>query len=160
MPSHQYFIDLAQTCAKQSSCLRRHYGCVIINKNGYIVSTGYNGSPRGKDHCTKIGWCLRNELNIPAGSNYEKCCSIHDLQNALIQAGKEAEGCISYLYGYDVTTSHPIIPYPCFLCTKMAINAGLLKAIMKVNNTFVEIDFNELYDKYLKEIILEHDNLV
>lgn len=155
MNQHEFGYDIAKACAKQVTCLRRRYGCVIMNPmTKQVISTGFNGSPRGKPHCTDLQYCVREELNIPQGSQYELCNSIHDLQNAIIQAGRAANGCVAYLYGEDAKTNYPIIPKPCFLCTKMAINAGVTIAIMKVNERFIEIDLNALYDEYIKEIML------
>ena len=74
MNQHQFFMDVAKACARQSTCLRRRYGAVIIDpKTRHILSTGYNGQPSGKEHCTDKGWCLRDELNIPQGERYEIC---------------------------------------------------------------------------------------
>lgn len=154
MNQHEFFYDVAKAGAKQVTCLRRRFFCIIVNPmTRQIISTGYNGSPRGKEHCTDSKWCIREELNVPPGERYECCKSVHDLQNALIQAGRDAWGCIAYLYGEDVKTNYPIVAKPCFLCTKMAINAGVTKAIIKVNNSFVELDLNELYDKYVIEMV-------
>lgn len=72
--NNQFFIDVAIAAAKQVTCIRRKFGCVIVDpETNHVISTGFNGSPSGKEHCTDIGWCLREELNIPRGEGYEKC---------------------------------------------------------------------------------------
>ena len=64
-----YYLDIAQTVAARSTCLRRKFGAIIVS-NDSIVSTGYNGAPRGRKNCSDIGSCMREELNIPRGERY------------------------------------------------------------------------------------------
>ena len=71
-----YYLDLAEVVSQRSSCLRRHYGAVIV-KNDEVISTGYVGAPRGRQNCTDHGKCIRAELNIPRGERYELCRSFH-----------------------------------------------------------------------------------
>lgn len=157
MHQHEFGISIAKDCARQATCIRRHYGCALMNpETKQIIATGYAGSPRGKPHCNELNYCIRDELNVPPGQRYELCSSVHDLQNALIQAGRLAGGCIAYLYGEDCKTNSPIIPKPCFLCTKMAINAGVTIAIMFVHESYIQIDLNELYDEYIRTLMQEH----
>lgn len=121
---HEFFLDLAERCAHQSTCLRRKFGVVIVNDRGHIISTGYNGSPVGMMHCFERGRCWRIDHDIPAGEDYTKCFSVHAEQNALLQAGKEAKGCKLYLAGLDENNN--LISYlPCYICTKMIVNAGI-----------------------------------
>jgi dCMP deaminase len=149
-----FFIDVAIAAAKQATCLRRKFGCTIVNpKTRQIISTGFNGSPRGKEHCTDIEWCLREELNIPRGEQYEKCRSTHDFQNAAIQAGRFAEGCHVYAVGFEANDVPVTMPKPCFLCTKMAINTGIEKYFVWTGRNIIEIDLDLLYDKYIQEIV-------
>jgi len=125
---HTYFLDLALRCAKQSTCLRRGFGAVIVDDKGTIISTGYNGAPKGIMHCKT---CWREDNNIPSGSNYEKCLSVHAEQNALIQAGKKARGCTMYLTGIDMKTAEEVYIMPCFLCAKMILNAEIECVVMR-----------------------------
>ena len=60
-----YYLDLAEAVSQRCTCLRRHYGAVIV-KNDEVISTGYVGAPRGRKNCTDIGKCVRVERNIPA----------------------------------------------------------------------------------------------
>jgi len=74
---HQYFLDLAQRCANQGTCLRRNFGAIIVDEFNTIVSTGYTGSPEKQMDCTELNRCWRKDHNIPSGSNYERCRSVH-----------------------------------------------------------------------------------
>ena len=83
-----YYLDLAEVVAQRSTCLRRHYGAVIV-KNDEVISTGYVGAPRGRKNCSDLGTCIREELQIPRGERYELCRSVHAEQNAIISADHE-----------------------------------------------------------------------
>ena len=63
-----YYLDIAETVSERSTCLRKRYGAIIV-KNDVIISTGYNGAPRGRKNCTDIGSCYRAQLNIPRGES-------------------------------------------------------------------------------------------
>ena len=143
---HQYFLDLALRCAHQGTCLRRNFGAIIVDQYNTIVSTGYTGAPRQQKDCTEIQRCWRKDHNIPSGSNYERCRSVHAEMNALIQAGKGARGCTLYLAGYDVETEGLTKIWPCFLCSKMLVNSGVTKIVMRTApSEYVEMDPDALY---------------
>jgi dCMP deaminase len=118
----QYFMSIAKLASTRSTCLRRKVGAVIV-KDKHILSTGYNGAPRGLAHCLEIG-CLREKLNIKSGTRHELCRAIHAEQNAVIQAavsGVSIEGATMYC-----TT------FPCVLCSKIIINSGIKRiAVME-----------------------------
>ena len=96
-----YYLSIAAEVSKRSTCLRRQYGAVIV-KNDEIVSTGYNGAPRGEDNCCDIGTCWRERNNIPHGEQYEKCVAVHAEQNAIISASRrEMLGATLYLAGFE-----------------------------------------------------------
>ena len=82
-----YYLDIAQTVAERSTCLRRCYGAIIV-KDDTIVSTGYNGAPRGRKNCSDLGYCMREKLQIPRGERYEMCRSLHSEANAIIAAAR------------------------------------------------------------------------
>ena len=63
---YNYYLDIAQTVAERGTCLRRNYGAIIV-KNDEIISTGYVGAPRGRQNCSDLGRCIRQELKIPRG---------------------------------------------------------------------------------------------
>jgi len=106
---------IAMLAATRSTCLRRQVGAVIV-KDRRVLATGYNGAPRGMSHCLDVG-CLRDELNIPSGERHELCRAIHAEQNAIIQAATSGT---SIAGGTLYCTT-----YPCVLCAKMLINAGI-----------------------------------
>lgn len=83
----EYYLSIAASVAKRSTCLRRQYGAVII-KNDEIISTGYNGAARGEPNCCDTGECWREANNIPHGEQYEKCVAVHAEQNAIISAAR------------------------------------------------------------------------
>jgi len=117
----EYFMGIAELTAKRSTCLRRNVGAVIV-QDRHIVATGYNGAPRGIDHCAQRGGCLREELGIPSGERHELCRALHAEQNAIIQAatfGHSIEGGTIYI-------THA----PCVICSKMIINSGIKKIIV------------------------------
>ncbi len=114
-----YFIQMAQVVAGRSTCLRRQVGAVMV-KDKQILSTGYNGSPSGLQHCDEVG-CLRQSLGVPSGERHEICRAVHAEQNALVQAAKHGVA----ITGADLYTTHQ----PCVLCTKLLINAGIKRVI-------------------------------
>ncbi|UCF07048.1 MAG: cytidine/deoxycytidylate deaminase family protein [bacterium] len=116
----EYFMKITRLVAERSTCLRRKVGAIIV-KDKRIISTGYNGAPRGLAHCLDIG-CLRERLGIPSGERHELCRGAHAEQNAIIQAagsGMGMEGATMYC-----TTA------PCSACTKMIINAGIKRLVL------------------------------
>lgn len=133
----EYYLDIAASVAKRSTCLRRRYGAVIVN-NDEIIATGYNGSPRGEENCCDTGECWREAHHIPHGEQYEKCVSVHAEMNAIISAArKDMVGGTLYLMGFD--DSNPIFhAVPCTICRRLIKNAG----IKRVVNDYGEIDIN------------------
>ncbi len=118
---NQYFMEIAELVSKRSTCLRRKVGAVIV-KDKRILSTGYNGAPSGIKHCYETG-CLREKLKVPSGERHELCRGLHAEQNAIIQAayhGVEIKGSVLYCTNL-----------PCIICTKMLINAGIIKIYYK-----------------------------
>ena len=82
-----YYLDIAETVLERATCLRRVYGAIIV-KNDEIISTGYNGAPRGRKNCVDLGFCTREELQVPRGERYELCRSVHAEANAIISASR------------------------------------------------------------------------
>ncbi|MBQ5757834.1 MAG: dCMP deaminase family protein [Clostridia bacterium] len=123
-----YYLSIAAEVSKRSTCLRRQYGAVIV-KNDEIVSTGYNGAPRGEDNCCDIGTCWRERNNIPHGEQYEKCVAVHAEQNAIISASRrEMLGATLYLAGFE--NGEPIRnAEPCMICRRLIKNAGIERVI-------------------------------
>ncbi|MHB9033663.1 MAG: deoxycytidylate deaminase [Anaerolineae bacterium] len=114
-----YFMDITQRVATRSTCLRRSVGAIIV-RDKRILSTGYNGAPRGLAHCEEVG-CLREKLGIPSGQRPELCRGLHAEQNAIIQAA---------LYGTPIDGSTLYCTtQPCVICAKMLINAGIVRIV-------------------------------
>ena len=126
----RYYLEIARAVSLRGTCLRRNYGAVIV-KSDRIVSTGYNGAPRGRANCCDSGKCIRAEKNIPHGQQYELCRSVHAEQNAVIAAGYElTKGSTLYLSGSDKDTGNLIdTPDCCMMCKRVIINAGIEKVI-------------------------------
>ena len=130
-----YYLDIAQSVSERSTCLRRRFGCVIVN-NDEIVSTGYNGAPRGRKNCTELGECYREKLSVPRGERYELCRSVHAEQNAIISASrKETIGADLYMVGINAKTEE-VEPKSssCMMCKRVVINAGINRVIVREPN--------------------------
>ena len=125
-----YYLQIAKSVALRSTCLRRKYGAIVVNRDT-IVSTGYNGAPRGRENCCDLGICKREQLHIPHGERYELCRSVHAEQNAIIAAGYEKTfGATLYLAGIDAQTEQLIdAPDCCMMCKRVIINAGISQVI-------------------------------
>lgn len=129
---HNYYLDIARTVAERGTCLRRLFGAIIV-KNDVIVSTGYNGAPRGRKNCSDIGFCMRDKLGIPRGERYELCRSVHSEANAIIAAPREQMlGSTLYMVCVDPTTGD-IVPETnsCMMCKRMIINAGISTVVIR-----------------------------
>ncbi len=143
-----YYLDLAQTVLQRCTCLRRHYGAVIV-KNDEVVSTGYVGAPRGRRNCTDLGYCIRAKLNVPRGERYELCRSVHAEANAIISAErKDMIGATLYLVGKEVDTGEFIEnAMPCSMCKRLIINAGIKDVVIRDDdNNYRTYDVQEWID--------------
>ena len=139
-----YYLDIAETVSQRSTCLRRRFGAIIV-KNDVIVSTGYNGAPRGRQNCNDIGVCMRDKLGIPRGERYELCRSIHAEANAIISASREQMlGSTLYLCCTDPNSGEVIGGMNCcMMCKRQVINAGISKVVIRNNKfEYTEIDVN------------------
>ena len=127
-----YYLDLAETVSRRSTCLRKSYGAVIV-KNDEVISTGYVGAPRGRKNCTDMGICIRQQLNIPRGERYELCRSVHAEANAIISASRDKMiGSNLYLAGRDVETGAYVVNSSCCsMCKRMVINAGIARVYIR-----------------------------
>ena len=142
-----YFIEIAKVVSSRSTCLRRRYGSVIV-KDSVIVSTGYNGAPRGSINCMDIDKCKRKELNVPAGERYELCEAVHAEQNAIINAPPERmKDATIYIAGFEKDNSFAE-GKPCLLCRRMIQNAQIKEVVyMKKDGSIVRAgDIRKLDD--------------
>ena len=127
-----YYLDIAQTVLERATCLRRVYGAIIV-KNDEIISTGYNGAPRGRKNCVDLGYCTREQLKVPRGERYELCRSVHAEANAIISAARrDMMGATLYLVGRDTATGgyYPETT-PCAMCRRLIINAGIAQVVCR-----------------------------
>ena len=122
----EYYLGVAAVVAKRSTCLRRQYGAILV-KDDRIIATGYNGSARGEPNCCDVGSCWRQAHNIPHGQQYEKCVAVHAEDNAISQAGREANGAALYLFGFENGT--PIQAAPCEMCRRKIKNARVKEVV-------------------------------
>jgi dCMP deaminase len=114
-----YFMDIAHVVASRGNCLRRKVASVIV-KDQQLISTGYNGTPRGVRNCCD-GGCPRCASKAPSGSNLGECICCHAEENAITQAAYHGIA----LRGASLYTTMS----PCLVCAKMIINSGIVEVI-------------------------------
>ena len=131
-----YYLDIADAVSERSTCMRRRYGAIIV-RSDEIISTGYNGAPRGRKNCSGLGYCAREAMKIPSGERYELCRSVHAEANAIISASRrDMLGGIMYLVGRDAKTGELLHDTTsCSMCRRMIINAGLTKVVARTGET-------------------------
>lgn len=127
----EYYLGIAKEVAHRSTCFRRSIGAIIV-RDDQIISTGYVGAPRKTKDSFEHGFCLRDKLGIPHGERYELCRSVHAEQNAIINAARAGVSLLGgdiYIYGSVYGEDKPINAFPCFICKKIIINAGLDRVV-------------------------------
>jgi dCMP deaminase len=142
---NEYFLEIAKVVSSRSTCLRRRYGAVIV-KDNVIVSTGYNGAPRGSVNCVDRGSCRRKELNVPAGERYELCEAVHAEQNAIINGSPERmKEATIYIAGFEEDETFAD-GKPCLLCRRMIQNAMIKEVVyLKKDGSIMKVgDVREL----------------
>ena len=135
-----YYLNIAETVLERATCLRRVFGAIIV-KNDEIISTGYNGAPRGRCNCVDMGFCTREAMQVPRGQRYELCRSVHAEANAIISASRrDMVGGTIYLVGRDARTGELLSDATsCLMCRRMVINAGLEKVGIRRTETAFEV---------------------
>jgi len=129
----EYYLNIASVVATRSTCIRRKFGAVIV-KDDTIISTGYAGAPRGRENCCSRGECFRMENNIPAGTRYEVCRSVHAEMNAIINADPiKRKGATMYLVGLENDGSYTEADC-CSMCKRMVINSGITKMVFRTKD--------------------------
>jgi dCMP deaminase len=116
----EYYWNIADAVGLRGTCMKMQFGAVIVN-HGQIIATGYVGAPRGEPNCIDLGVCYRKKYNIPRGTRYESCRSVHAEQNAMQHASRrDMLGGDMYVAGRDLLKpGHPIVAaHPCNLCQK------------------------------------------
>ena len=135
-----YYLDIAETVLERATCLRRVYGAIIV-KNDVILSTGYNGAPRGRANCTDLGYCTREAMKVPRGERYELCRSVHAEANAIISASRrDMVGGTLYLVGRDAQTGELLKDATsCSMCRRLVINSGLEQVVIRRTETEFDV---------------------
>jgi dCMP deaminase len=140
----EYFMGITKLVATRSTCLRRQVGATLV-KDKRILASGYNGAPSGLRHCEDVG-CLRANSSVPSGERHELCRGLHAEQNLIIQAAYHG---ISIKDAILYCTNKP-----CVICTKMIINAGIVKI-------YYEDGYDDpLADQMMNEAGLEMERLI
>lgn len=140
-----YYLDLAEIVSQRCTCIRRHYGAVIV-KNDEVISTGYVGAPRGRKNCSDLGICIREKMQIPRGERYELCRSVHAEANAIISCSRDKMlGASLYLTGKECKTGEYIKnSCCCSMCKRMVINAGIAYIYVRDDkDNYRKIDVND-----------------
>ena len=135
-----YYLDIAETVLERATCLRRVYGAIIV-KNDEIISTGYNGAPRGRKNCVDMGFCTREAMQVPRGERYELCRSVHAEANAIISASRrDMVGSTLYLVGRDAQSGELLgDATSCAMCRRQVINAGISRVIIRRTKTDYQV---------------------
>jgi len=132
----QYYLNIAQVVSARSTCLKVLMGAIIV-RGDQIIAAGYAGAPRHTKSSMEHGFCLRKKLNIPSGTQYELCRSVHAEQNAIINAARAGVSLLGgdmFIYGESRETNRPLDAFPCFICKKMIINCDLKRVICTVKD--------------------------
>ena len=154
-----YYLDIAETVLERATCLRRVYGAIIV-KNDEIISTGYNGAPRGRANCSDLGYCSREAMKVPRGERYELCRSVHAEANAIISASRrDMVGGTIYLVGRDARTGKLLTDATsCPMCRRMVINSGLSRVVIRRTET--EFDVVDVQEWVEEDDLLSPVNII
>lgn len=125
------YLNCSEVFAYRSTCLKRKYGAVIV-KDDVVISTGYNGSPRGCENCCDLGECKRIKMNMHQGEGYGICKAVHAEANALLNCSREQTiGADIYLTGINPKDASIHAAKPCPLCARMIIQAGIKNVYLR-----------------------------
>lgn len=126
------YLNCAEVFAYRSTCLKRKYGAVIV-KDDVVISTGYNGAPRGFDNCCDLGTCPRMERGMHQGEGYGICRAIHAEANALLNCSRQQTmGADLYLVGINPADNSIHQAKPCPMCARSIIQAGINNVYLRV----------------------------
>jgi len=141
------YLNCAEVFAYRSTCLKRKYGAVIV-KNDAVLSTGYNGSPRGTENCCDRGECPRIPLGLHQGEGYGMCRAVHAEANALLNCSREQTvGADLYLTGVNPSDGSVHKAKPCPLCARMIIQAGIRNVYLRQSvapNDYIKMPADKL----------------
>jgi dCMP deaminase len=138
-------MDIALVAASRSNCSRRHVAAVVV-KDQRIISTGYNGTPRGIKNCDE-GGCPRCNSDVPSGHNLGECLCSHAEENSITQAAYHGIA----LKGATLYTTFS----PCLMCAKMIINSGIKEVVYQERYSIDDVSTKLLQDAGVKIRALE-----
>lgn len=122
----RYFVDMARLVASRSTCVRRHVGCVLVDKRNHVLATGYNGVPAGSPHCNDID-VPRSVLTFPhacagvdalSGTQLDACLAVHAEQNAILQCSD----------AHAIVKAY-VTAFPCPGCAKLLLNTSCREVV-------------------------------
>ena len=129
----EYYLEIAKAIGLRSPCLRKKFGAIIV-KNDAVISTGYNGPPRGSLNCFDVG-CIREELNMEHYAAYDATCpAVHAEENCIVNAarnGTKVLGGVLYIQGVSPKDNSLVESRPCHRCRRAIINAGVTKVVTR-----------------------------
>ncbi|MDD3101734.1 MAG: dCMP deaminase family protein [Patescibacteria group bacterium] len=137
---NEYYLMIAERVKNRGTCLRAKIGAIIV-RDDQIIATGYLGSPRQTKDCLERNDCLRDKLNIPHGQRYELCRSVHAEQNCILNAARAGVSLLNgdmYIYGEN-QKGEKTDAFPCFICKKMIINAGLKRVVCSTREGDIKV---------------------
>ena len=141
------YLNCAEVFAYRSTCIKRKYGAVIV-KDDVVISTGYNGAPRGFDSCYDLGKCPRIERNMHQGDGYGICRAVHAEANALLNCSRQQTiGADLYLVGINPQDNSLHKAKPCPVCARTIIQAGINNVYLRVGegaDNYVVVQAKEL----------------
>ena len=151
----RYFLDIALSVARRSTCVRRKFGAVIV-KDSTIVGTGYNGTARGGINCFEIG-CIKDLMEAPKGQAYDYCPAVHAEENAIINSNRSDRiEATLYIAGID-RDSRLTMALPCQRCRRKIINSQIKEVIIMSDEgapiKYVVSDYAEEDSKWYQEML-------
>ena len=120
----QYMQMCIETAKIFSTCGKKKYAAVLVDKNDHIVGIGYNGGPRGFEHC-EDGGCPRFQQMSDSGSSYDNCIAVHAEANALLHSDYSSQA-------YKIYVNGP----PCFSCAKLIANSTIEQVYYIEDNSY------------------------
>lgn len=130
----EYFMKIAKVASLRSNCIKRKVAAIIV-RDRRVISTGYNGTPRGTRNCYE-GGCPRCNSFADSGTQLDECLCSHGEENAITQAA---------YHGVSVKDATLYTTFaPCLMCTKMIINAGLVEVVYNLDYPLNETSFKLL----------------
>lgn len=137
-----YYLNIAEVVSKQSKCMRKRYGAVLVSKDDEIIATGFNDVCRGHLSCIELdGSCNQDKLNSKHG-DYSACRAVHAEMNCVISASRKnmIDGTL-YLVGIDSMTGNNYSQSEsCDTCKRLIVNAGIKNVITRIEPLVYKIE--------------------